>query len=919
MTTVAAIVAGGHMVRGSLWSIGLRWSLRLTGVVSTVILARVLTPEDFGIMAMALLVAGAIEVLSDTGQSLALIRHPNPTREHFDSAWTMSILISLCIAIVIYAVAPLSVWYFHEPRAITVIQCLALRAFIGGFENVGIVLFRKELNFSRHFQYLVYQKLMSFAVGMVLVLVIRNYWALAISVVATRLIGVVLSFRLQPFRPRLCLTKVPELWSFSIWLLVRHIGTWASMRLDEIAIGGVAGAGSMGRYNVAADVAMSPTQEIADPILATLFPVVATIQDDPDQVRALYKRVLYWLCLIAASTSVGVALIANDIVTVVLGPRWSDIAPLMIWLALTSGILGMTDNIFVMLDVIGRPSLSARLQWLRLVILGVVLLPAAHVGGLELIAICRLAVTALMAPILFATIARALPIAFGDLWAAIWRPLVAAIVMAAAVHGSNGFLRDDPAILRLAVEIMVGSLSYAAAIIALWWASGTPPGPERTMVDAAFRLLASRTGIYSPVSVHRQLQQVVRLINPRARLPARVFPGFRPTAGNRALQLVFGLFQVVSVLPRTRRSVLISGPHLAAMSGAVGLDSSGIVSKALRALAKRQAILIVPTSQAPALRHLCEVLRVDPTDHIESHLNANPHLVFLAKRRDQPVALHYSTGRTGMAAVRQHYLGLRIAEPVFARLAMGKLIAAPTDHLVDNHSALLVQQRLPGLAAAVSTLSAAQFRQRVTLALAPLIALRAVAVTQPLGPDHDLIFVELPRLLERLPHHADKLGPAIAAIQAWPGRCDFPAVLTHGDYWLQNVLFDGNPPRITGVIDWEWHRAAGCLGLDAVQLGVISFAFWKNIPLHQILADVIAGRCQSGFIRDHLTAVKAQFDLDDGDIEYLTVLAWLTRIFNMTFNRLALDSRRLTAMVEYPAANVAAWVKRNPPLVKQRA
>src|SRR6185437_7956420 len=266
----------------------------------------------------------------------------------------------------------------------------------------------------------------SFVVGIVLVLVIRNYWALAISVVATRLIGVVLSFRLQPFRPRLCLTKVPELWSFSIWLLVRHIGTWASMRLDEIAIGGVAGAGSMGRYNVAADVAMSPTQEIADPILATLFPVVATIQDDPDQVRALYKRVLYWLCLIAASTSVGVALIANDIVTVVLGPRWSDIAPLMIWLALTSGILGMTDNIFVMLDVVGRPSLSARLQWLRLVILGVVLLPAAHVGGLELIAICRLAVTALMAPILFATIARALPIAFGDLWAAIWRPLVAA-------------------------------------------------------------------------------------------------------------------------------------------------------------------------------------------------------------------------------------------------------------------------------------------------------------------------------------------------------------------------------------------------------------------------------------------------------------------------------------------------------------
>jgi lipopolysaccharide exporter len=919
MTTGDAIVAGGHMVRGSLWSIGLRWSLRLTGVVSTVVLARVLTPEDFGIMAMALLVAGAIEVLSDTGQSLALIRHPNPTREHFDSAWTMSILIGLCIAVVIYAVAPLSVWYFHEPRAITVIQCLALRAFIGGFENVGIVLFRKQLNFARHFQYLVCQKLISFVVSIVLVLLIRDYWALAISVVATRLIGVVLSYGLQPYRPRLSLAKVAELWSFSIWLLVRHIGTWASMRLDEIAVGGVAGAGAMGRYNVAADVSMSPTQEIADPILATLFPVVATIQDNPDEVRALYKRVLYWLCLIAASTSVGVALIANDIVTVVLGPRWSDIAPLMIWLALTSGILGMTDNIFVMLDVVGRPSLSARLQWLRLVILGIVVLPAAHIGSLEFIAICRLGVTGLMAPILFAAVARALPISFGELWSAVWRPLVAAIVMAAAVHGAKGLLADSPAIIRLALEIIVGLLGYAGAILALWRACGAPPGPEQTMIDAMLRVLASRPQPDEPVPVHRQLQHIIHLINPRARLPARVFPGFRPTAGDRAVQLAYGCFQLVSAVPRAGRSVLVSGPHLAALSGAIDLETAGIVLKGLRALARRQAILIVTAPQTPGLQRLCEVLRIDPTDHIESHLNANPHLVFLASRKGRPVALHYSTGRTGMSAVRQHYLGLRLAKPAFARLAMGRLVAAPVDHVADDRSALLAQERLPGRSDAISFLSAAQFEHRMALSLAPLVALHAEAARHPLGADHDLIFVELPRLLDRLPHYADRLGPAIATLQSWPGRRNFPAVLTHGDYWLQNILFDGEPLRITGVIDWEWHRAAGCAGLDAVQLGVISFAFWKNIPLHRLLGEIIGGRCQSAFILDHLAVVKAQFALDDTDIEYLTVLAWLTRIFNMAFNRLAYDKSQLTAMVEQPAEIVAAWIRDRPPLAKHIA
>src|SRR5258708_27023874 len=124
-----------QMLRGSIWTIGLRWSLRLTGLVSTVLLARLLTPEDFGIVAIAMLVVGAVEVLSETGQRLALIRHPAPTRQHYDSAWTISILIALGLGLVLFAVAPLTTVYFREPRAVAVIECLALRVLLGGVRN----------------------------------------------------------------------------------------------------------------------------------------------------------------------------------------------------------------------------------------------------------------------------------------------------------------------------------------------------------------------------------------------------------------------------------------------------------------------------------------------------------------------------------------------------------------------------------------------------------------------------------------------------------------------------------------------------------------------------------------------------------------------------------------------------------------
>ncbi|HTW32212.1 MAG TPA: oligosaccharide flippase family protein, partial [Candidatus Sulfotelmatobacter sp.] len=150
---------GVHLFRGSAWMVGLRWAVRLTGIVSTVILARLLTPADFGVVAIAMIVVGLLEMLSQTGQALAIIQHESPTREHYDSAWTISILIGIVIALAIVAIAPLTRYYFHDPRSIVVMQCLAVRAILGGFENVGMIDFRRDLRFDRVFLYTIAGKL----------------------------------------------------------------------------------------------------------------------------------------------------------------------------------------------------------------------------------------------------------------------------------------------------------------------------------------------------------------------------------------------------------------------------------------------------------------------------------------------------------------------------------------------------------------------------------------------------------------------------------------------------------------------------------------------------------------------------------------------------------------------------------------
>lgn len=147
------------MLHGSFWMILLRWTLRLIGLVSTIILARLLTPADFGIVSMAMIVVGILEVLNQTGQQLAIIRLEHPTRDDYDAAWTISALVGVIIAVAILIVAPFTQSYFHEPRAVIVMQCLALRAFLSGLENVGVVDFRRDVRFDRFFTYNAYPKI----------------------------------------------------------------------------------------------------------------------------------------------------------------------------------------------------------------------------------------------------------------------------------------------------------------------------------------------------------------------------------------------------------------------------------------------------------------------------------------------------------------------------------------------------------------------------------------------------------------------------------------------------------------------------------------------------------------------------------------------------------------------------------------
>ncbi|HEX3755790.1 MAG TPA: lipopolysaccharide biosynthesis protein [Rhizomicrobium sp.] len=487
MTSPAPQSLKRHMAKGSAWTVAVRWSVRLLGLVSTIILARLLMPRDFGIVTIGMIVVGMVEIFNQTGHHLAIIRHPDPTRAHYDSAWTIFIILSTLLGAAVFFAAPMADIYFHEPRAIPVVRILAFKTVMSGFDNIGVVDFRRDLKFHRQFLYQTLPSVISFVVTLVAAFALRNYWALVIGIMVQEFFTLVLSYILSPYRPRLSLAKARELWSFSVWTFLKNIGVYIGSQVDKLAIGNFAGAAAMGRYEVAVDLASSPSQEINNPMIAVLFPVMAKTLGDRARLKELYLTVLYWSVLICSSTSIGVALVTSDMVDVVLGPQWQDVKPLMPWLAIAYGLWGMVWSVYPAFDVVGKPEISARMQWANVALLTGCIVPAAlFFHSLQAVVEARFVYSAIMLPAMFWMLAREFSLRRRDFAFVFWRPLLATAVMAGVVATVEHGMTPGP--LRLCVAVGAGAFTYAGCVMLLWAVVGCPDGPEKTVWHLVRRL-----------------------------------------------------------------------------------------------------------------------------------------------------------------------------------------------------------------------------------------------------------------------------------------------------------------------------------------------------------------------------------------------------------------------------------------------
>jgi lipopolysaccharide exporter len=366
------------------WAFALSIAQRLLSFVRTVVLARLLAPDDFGLMAIALIALTLLETFTRTGFEQALIQRKGDITGHLDSAWTISLIRGVVLGTALFLGAPLVGQFFGTPEAIPLVQALAVVSVLSGLKNTGVVFFDKELQFRERFLYRSFPILVEAVVSIGLALVLQNVWSLVLGKIASLAATVIASFVAHPYRPRLRLesAKVKDLFGFGVWITVASIVLYFVENLDNIAVGRLLSAAELGLYKMAFTISALLWMEITWVVDQVVFPALSKIQSSTAKMREGFLGTLELVSAAVFPVTVGLWFVGPAAVAVLLGENWLGLLPAygaLLIRGLLRSIGGTTAPLF---RSMGKPRITTAFFLATLVVMLALIFPFTATWGI---------------------------------------------------------------------------------------------------------------------------------------------------------------------------------------------------------------------------------------------------------------------------------------------------------------------------------------------------------------------------------------------------------------------------------------------------------------------------------------------------------------------------------------------------------
>ena len=412
-------------------------SKRGLGLVQTIILAKLLTPEIFGVVGVFFIVSNALQSFTNTGFNKALVQSKHLENKHLDTAWTVSVLRGCLLSLLTFLSAPYVVRFLNAPEALNVIKVLSLSLFLQGFYNSGIVYFLRKLDFRKQFLWKISGFTTNFFVSLPLAFILRNEWALVWGVLASNLVDIVVSFTFHPYRPSFSFDyKVfKSLFRYGRWLLLSSIMFFFMTQLDKVVVTKLLGKAELGIYIIALRFARIP-EMISNEIPNVMFPVYSKFQDDKAAIKNMFLKTIKVVNIFSIPLVGGIMVIAHPFVSLVLGDKWIDsVVPMQI-LTLATGVNVIVFGSLSMFNAIGKTNFVFKLNSIKLIVLVTILFPLAVYYKTTGIAVCYLILSLVGLFIWKLEISKVLKVTAKDMFFLIF-PLTATLVFVAMIYGIN--------------------------------------------------------------------------------------------------------------------------------------------------------------------------------------------------------------------------------------------------------------------------------------------------------------------------------------------------------------------------------------------------------------------------------------------------------------------------------------------------
>lgn len=307
---------------------------RSIGLISTLILARVLTPNDFGIVAISVLVVHFCDALSATGSQQYIVQKTEVDSDDVNSAWTIDIIMKSILWIILIISVPLISSFYDRPEIENALYVSSLVLLVGAFKSPSLMLLRRTLSYKPIFRISILQKLLSFSVVMTFVYFEPSYWALIVGDLVSALTLTIGSYFIYTVKLKFSLRKIKEQWAFSQWVLLKGGVGFARAESDTILVSKYFSSEALGAYHMARHLSIMPSTEIIGPAIEPLIASFARVKNEPEKLAFQFTLSLLVIILLIMPACAFIWSFPESIINFFLGKQWAIAYPILSALSL---------------------------------------------------------------------------------------------------------------------------------------------------------------------------------------------------------------------------------------------------------------------------------------------------------------------------------------------------------------------------------------------------------------------------------------------------------------------------------------------------------------------------------------------------------------------------------------------------------